>query len=103
MNNSFDNHEPTPDARAQLKRDISRAVRNEQRFGSPAAAVDSRRLAMGFGIAAGVVLTLATGMVLGASVSYASAEVVDSTPRPALAILPIGDAINALRCTPAPV
>jgi hypothetical protein len=103
MNNSSDNHEPTPEFRAQLKRDISRAVRNEQRFGSPAVPVDSRRLAMGFGIAAGVVLTLATGMVLGASVSYASAEVVDSSPRPALAILPIGDAINALRCTPGPV
>ena len=101
MNNSSDSHEPTPEFRAQLKRDISRAVRSDQRFGSLAAPVESRRFTMAFGIAAGVVLTLATGMVLGASVSYASAEVVDS-PRPALAILPIGDAINALRCAPAP-
>jgi hypothetical protein len=99
MNDFGSHHEPSREFRAQLKRDISRAVRNDQRFGS-AAAVDPRRLTMIVGVAAAAVLTLATGMVLGASVSYASAATPNALA-PALAIRPIGSAINALRCTPA--
>ena len=50
---------------------------------SPAHEGRRRRVAMAFGIAAAVMLTLLTGIVLGASASYASAEVIDAHQREA--------------------
>jgi hypothetical protein len=100
----MDKHAPTDEFIDFLERDTLWIVRREARFATATSAtqpsVRTRRFALGVGIAAGVVVSMAAGMVLGASVSYASAAVPDG-PRPPLAMLPIGNAINALRCAPA--
>lgn len=95
MNNSSNHHEPSAEFRAQLKREIARAVRSDQLFGAPPA--PARRIATALGIAAGVVLTLLTGVVLGASASYASAAEPDAA-RPAFAMRPITNALTAIGC-----
>src|SRR5688572_1367447 len=83
MTNFSDKHRPTPAFRERLAHEISRAFRSDERFGAPSTPTQSRRLAMALGIAAGVALTLATGIVVGASASYASAAVVDERQREA--------------------
>jgi hypothetical protein len=83
MTNFSDKHRPTPEFRERLSLEISRAFRSDQLFGIPSAPAQTRRVTIALGIAAGVVLTLATGMVLGASASYASAAVVDERQREA--------------------
>jgi hypothetical protein len=88
-----DPHEPTPEFRASLEREIMRAHRSEAAFGEPD---HRRRVRIGtiVGLAAGGVFTLTLGLVLGASTGYASAEVIirerGDTPlpsAPALAVL----------------
>jgi hypothetical protein len=100
MNEFSDKYEPSPEFLARLDRDIDREFRSERLFGPPPARQSPRRLFMVFGIAAGVVLTLLTGVVLGASASYAAAAT-PSAPRSAFAILPIKDVVNAIACAPA--
>jgi hypothetical protein len=99
MNNDFGTHEPSSKFRARLESELERGLHRTRRFGPAATPVRTWRVAKAFGIAASAVLTLAIGIVLGASVSYASAAVPELR-RPPLAILPIGNAINALRCAP---
>ncbi|HTE44735.1 MAG TPA: hypothetical protein VK636_05780, partial [Gemmatimonadaceae bacterium] len=78
------NHTPTPEFRASLEREIARAYRAELQFESPRGA-RMRRFGMVVGLAAGAVITLTIGLVLGASTGYASAEVLDARQREATA------------------
>ena len=105
MNEPTDKHAPTDEFVEYLARDTMRRLRHETRF-STAGALPARRLPIARGITAGVVMTLATGMVLGASANYASAEVLPNgtttiPARPALALLPIRNALSAIGCTQA--
>lgn len=84
MNDFNDPHLPTPEFRAALKRELRRAYRSEQQFEQPRYA-GARRLGIVIGIAAGAVVILTIGLVLGASTGYASAEAVDARHREAVA------------------
>lgn len=105
MNDSGDKHAPTEEFVEYLARDTMRRLRHEARFTpSPAKQRSRSRIPTALGIAAGVVMTLSTGMVLGASANYASAAVLPNgtttiPSRPALAILPIRNALTAIGCT----
>lgn len=96
-------HQPTPEFRASLDREIARAFRSETQFGR---AQRTRRLGMVIGMAAGAVVMLTVGMVLGVRTGYASAEGLDArqrdtTPRSTLDILrtvPVRNALAALTC-----
>src|SRR5438552_283515 len=104
--NEFNDHDrPTPEFRASLDREIARAFRSERQFEPAARTSRTRRLGMVIGLAMGAVITLTIGLVLGASTGYASAEVLlkesgDTTTRsrPALAIIPMRNALSALTC-----
>ena len=83
--NDFENqHLPSPEFRASLKRELRRAYRAERQFEPPRYA-GARRLGIVIGIAAGAVVMLTIGLVLGASTGYASAEAVDARHREAVA------------------
>jgi len=97
VKDSNDPHVPSDEFVEYLARDLVRTMRHDARFGAARSPARPRRLAMAVGIAAGVVLTLATGIVLGASARYASAAGIDST-RTGLRFLPIKTALNALGC-----
>ncbi|HEX4683427.1 MAG TPA: hypothetical protein VH277_11995 [Gemmatimonadaceae bacterium] len=73
MTDFIDAHEPTPDFRASLEREIARAYRSGLMSQSP---TRPRAMHIGtiIGIAAGAVMMLTMGLVLGASTGYASAE-----------------------------
>src|SRR5262245_56489139 len=94
---SSDNHQPSAAFRAQLKSEIARAARSDEMFGPPPLPSRSRRVANSIGVGLGVAFTLLTGMVLGASASYASAAEPDA-PRPTFALGPVKDALNAIGC-----
>jgi hypothetical protein len=66
------NHTPSPEFRESLERDILGELRRERMFGP---AEDKRRVRMAsiIGIAAGAVMTLTIGLMLGASTGFASA------------------------------
>src|SRR5262245_6807057 len=81
MSNIDDSHRPTPEFRASLDREIARAHRAELLFADRSDR--RRRIGMIAGLAAGAVVTLTIGLVLGASTSYASAEVVTERQRAA--------------------
>jgi hypothetical protein len=109
MTDFDDPHAPRPEFRDSLEREIARELRREDLFEPLDTPRRSRRFAMVLGIAAGGVITLTIGLVLGASTGYASAEVLrahanhdTTTPaQPALTILrtlPVRDAINAVTC-----
>lgn len=108
MTHSNDPHAPTDEFVEFLERDTMRRLRYEQRFAqSTNGQKHARRIPSALMLAAGVVMTLTTGMVLGASANYASAEVLPNgtttiPARPALAILPIKNALSAIGCTQAP-
>src|SRR5215471_2890818 len=94
MNDDMTNHEPTPEFRASLEREIARAWRSEMQFDPPSMSRRTRRVAVVTGIAAGAVVMLTLGMVLGATTGYASAgEIVKERgdtplpPQPTLAVL----------------
>jgi hypothetical protein len=84
MTDFNDPHIPSPEFRASLKRELRRAYRAEHQF-EPPRHTGARRLGMVIGIAAGAVVTLTIGLVLGASTGYASAEAVDARHREAVA------------------
>jgi hypothetical protein len=96
-------HQPTPEFRAALEREIARAFRSETQFRH---AQRTRRLGMVIGMAAGAVVMLTVGMILGVRTGYASAEGLDArqrdtTPRSTLDILrtvPVRNALAALTC-----
>lgn len=105
MNDFTDRYAPTPEFRASLEREITRALRAERQFEVPRDS-RARRVGMVIGLALGAVVTLTIGLVLGASTGYASAEVVlkehgdTAAPhRPALAMIPIRGALSALGCS----
>ncbi|HEY5218168.1 MAG TPA: hypothetical protein VIJ16_00090 [Gemmatimonadaceae bacterium] len=84
MNDFNDQHTPTSEFRAALERDIARELRRERQF-EPAArararARRGRRIVMIAGLAAGAILMVTVGMVLGMNTKYASAMEA-STPR----------------------
>jgi hypothetical protein len=84
MSDAIDRHAPTDDFVEYLARDILRTARHGARFARASRShAPRRRVVMVFGIAAGVVLALATGLVVGASASYASAEIIDANERAA--------------------
>ncbi|MDB4878522.1 MAG: hypothetical protein JWM41_4968 [Gemmatimonadetes bacterium] len=80
MNDFNDPHTPTPEFLASLKHEVRRAYRADRQFETPRSA-RARRLGLVMGIAAGAVVTLTIGLVLGASTGYASAEVLDARQR----------------------
>jgi hypothetical protein len=84
MNDFNDPHLPTPEFRAALKRELRRAYRAENQFEPPRRG-GARRVGMVIGVAAGAVVILTIGLVLGASTGYASAEAVDARHREAVA------------------
>ena len=96
-------HEPTPEFRASLEREIARAFRSETQFGHSRR---TRRLGMVIGMAAGAVVMLTIGLVLGVRTGYASAEGLDerqreATPHSPLDILravPVRNALAVLTC-----
>src|SRR5262249_6502179 len=67
----FMNHEPTPEFRASLEREIARALRSETQFGL---AERTRRLGMIVGMTGASVAMLTLGLMLGVRTGYASAE-----------------------------
>ena len=73
MNDFENSHEPTPEFRAALKRELQRAYRAEVQFDLRPRA-RARRFGIVIGIAAGAVMMLTIGLVLGAATGYASAE-----------------------------
>jgi hypothetical protein len=103
MSDRMSSHEPTPEFRASLEREIARAFRSETQFGH---AQRTRRLGMVAGMAAGAVGMLTIGLVLGVRTGYASAEGLDerqraATPHSPLDILravPVRSALSVLTC-----
>jgi hypothetical protein len=77
---THDPHHPTPEFRESLKRELKRAYRAERQFG-PSRPARTRRIAALVGIAAGAVLALTTGLVLGMNTGPASAEVLATNQR----------------------
>jgi hypothetical protein len=75
-----DPHTPSPEFRAALKQELRRAYRAERQFGVPPS-MRVRRLGMVIGIAAGAVMMLTIGLILGAATGYASAEGVSERQR----------------------
>jgi len=75
-----DPHAPTPEFRASLKRQLQRSYRAEQQF-APARVVRWGRVGMMVGLAAGAVLCLTVGLVLGAVGGYASAAGLNARDR----------------------
>src|SRR5262245_37086751 len=73
MNDFKNSHEPTPEFRVALKRELQRAYRAEAQFDLPLHG-RARRFGIVIGIAAGAVMMLTIGLVLGAATGYASAE-----------------------------
>ena len=84
MNEPNDIHEPTPEFRDSLKRELRRAYRAEQQFG-PLSGGTAGRLGVIIGIAAGAVIALTLGLVLGANTGSASAEALAVSQREAAA------------------
>jgi hypothetical protein len=84
MNDFEDLHRPTPEFRTSLKRELRRALRAERQFGAPPA-VFNRRLVTVAGIAAGAVISLTIGLVLGANTGPAAAEGLAASQREAAA------------------
>jgi hypothetical protein len=84
MTDFHDPHAPSPEFRAALKLELQRQYRTERQFGS-VYATRSGRLGMMIGVAAGAVITLTVGLVLGAATGYASAEGVAERHREAAA------------------
>jgi hypothetical protein len=80
-------HTPTPEFRASLERELKRAYRAEQQFDPFHHAHTSRIRHLGvlIGIAAGAVIILTTGLVLGMNTDRASAEGLAASQRDALA------------------
>jgi hypothetical protein len=74
MNDFIRNHEPTPEFRASLEREIARVFRRESQFAPP-----RRRLRGGQVLAAGI--ALAVGLLLGAGTLVAAAQVQDARQR----------------------
>ena len=103
MTDFMNNHEPTPEFRASLEREIARAFRSEMQFGH---ARHARRLGMVIGVTSGAVVMLTIGLVLGVRTGYASAESLDArqrdtTAHSALDILrtvPVRNALAVLTC-----
>ena len=86
MNDFNDQHAPTPEFRASLKRELLRTHRADRQFGPPPAprparSANTRRLGMAIGLAMGGLVTLSIGLVLGARTGYASAAVLDARQR----------------------
>src|SRR4029077_14793752 len=75
-----DPHTPTPEFRESLKRELKRAYRAERQFGATRAAHTGRIVGV-IGIAAGAVLALTTGLVLGVNTGPAAAEVLAANQR----------------------
>jgi len=73
MTQSQDPHTPTPEFRESLKRELKRAYRAELQFGQTHPGHTGRIVAV-IGIAAGAVLTLTTGLVLGMNTGPAAAQ-----------------------------
>jgi hypothetical protein len=96
-------HLPTPEFRASLEREIARAFRSETQFGR---SQRTRRLGMVIGLAAGAVMMLTVGMILGVRTGYASAESLDARHRDdgevstldILRTVPVRNALAALTC-----
>jgi hypothetical protein len=80
MTQPQDPHTPTPEFRESLKRELKRAHRAERQFGAPRHAHTGKIVAV-IGIAAGAVLTLTTGLVLGMNTGPAAAEVLAANQR----------------------
>jgi hypothetical protein len=111
MTDFANNHEPTPEFRASLEREIARAFRSEVQFGAARRASHLRRFGMVVGLAMGAVIMLTVGLVLGVNTRYASAEGLDTrrrdesrhSPLDLLRAMPVRNAIAALTCgTPTP-
>jgi hypothetical protein len=79
--NDSSQHAPTPEFRTSLKRELRRAYRAEQQFDVPRSR--GRRIGTVIGLAAGGVITLTVGLVLGAATGYASAENLSARQREA--------------------
>jgi len=84
MKDQNDIHQPTPEFRDSLKRELRRAYRAERQFGSPSGGT-AGRLGVIIGIAAGAVIALTLGLVLGANTGSASAEALAVSQREAMA------------------
>ena len=103
MTDFMSDHRPSPEFRASLEREIARAFRSETQFGHSRR---TRRLGMMIGMAAGAVVMLTIGLVLGVRTGYASAEGLDerqrdATPHSPLDILravPVRSALSVLTC-----
>ena len=80
MTQPQDPHTPTPEFRESLKRELKRAYRAELQFGTSRPAPIGKIVAL-IGIAAGAVLTLTTGLVLGMNTGPAAAEVLAANQR----------------------
>jgi hypothetical protein len=85
MNDFNDPHTPSPEFRASLKRELRRAYRAEMQFDTPRSDRRAGRLGVVIGMAAGGVVTLTIGLVLGAATGYASAEGLNERQREAAA------------------
>jgi hypothetical protein len=84
MNEPNDIHQPSPEFRDSLKRELRRAYRAERQFG-PSSGGTAGRLGVIIGIAAGAVIALTLGLVLGANTGSASAEALAMSQREAMA------------------
>lgn len=96
---------PTPEFRESLERELMRALRSDAQFDPPSMHRRTRRVAMVAGLAAGAVVMLTIGLVLGASTGYASArEIVNERgdtplpPQPTLSVLRNIPNITSLSC-----
>jgi hypothetical protein len=82
MTQPQDPHTPTPEFRESLKRELKRAYRAELQFGGgPSRPAHIGKIVALIGIAAGTVLTLTIGLVLGMNTGPASAEVLAANQR----------------------
>jgi hypothetical protein len=109
MTNFHDPHEPSPEFRAALKREVRRVYRAEIQFDEPLRRLGPS-LGMMIGIAASMLVTLTLGLAVGASARYASAEgltriqrvattPVSSSPSGlAMLKIPVKNALTALTC-----
>jgi hypothetical protein len=105
MTDDTTNHQPTPEFRASLEREVVRAWRREVRFGAPSIPHRNWGVAKVAALAASAIAMLVTGLVLGASTGYASAGMIvkrrGGTPLPPqapLAVLKSIPDITSLSC-----
>jgi len=100
-------HDPTPEFRASLEREMIHAFRRERQFAPPPGALRGGRLRRAIALAVCMVAMLAIGLVWGVGTGFAAAHVQDGSrhaeafPLAVMRSIPVAKALTALSCNAA--